>query len=87
MSLGIAASVVMVLIAARLLGLSVTATDGELRIAFGNTKPTPALTRDEVRDMINGSNQALRASWARASGGRSILAGKPPEEFRKAGTI
>jgi hypothetical protein len=64
MSLGIAASVVMVLIAARLLGLSITASDGELRIAFGQAKPVPALTRDEVRDMIKGNNQELQASWS-----------------------
>ncbi len=80
MSLGIAASVVMVLIAARLLGLSVTATEGELRIAFGNKKQTPVLTRDDVRDMINGNNQALQASW---SGERQAVEASLQENLRK----
>jgi chemotaxis protein histidine kinase CheA len=69
MSLGIAASLILFLVAARLLGASATVSSGELRIGFGPVeKPAPSLTKDEVSAMINtslqGNNQVLQAAWS-----------------------
>ncbi len=72
MPLGIAASLMFVLIAAKILGVSIGYSNDELRIGFGNTKqPTkevPALTEDRVGEMIRASltdnNQTLQASWS-----------------------
>lgn len=72
MSLGIAASLLFLLVAARLLGLSATYSPGELKIGFGvNGKPTtqevPMLTEQQVSHMIQSSvalnNEALQTSW------------------------
>lgn len=72
MSLGIAASLLFFLVAARLLGLSASYSPGELKIGFGvNGKPTtqevPMLTEQQVSHMIQSSvalnNEALQTSW------------------------
>ncbi|HWA34294.1 MAG TPA: hypothetical protein VG737_09210 [Cyclobacteriaceae bacterium] len=76
MPLGIAASFVFILVAAKILGLSIGYSNDELRISFGEkqakvapglTKVAPGLTKDEVREMIGESlasnNQILQASW------------------------
>jgi hypothetical protein len=72
MSLGIAASMVFFLVAARLLGLSASYVPGELKIGFGVVQKvvpsSPALTKQEVDEMIRtsleGNNSALQASWS-----------------------
>lgn len=68
MSLGIAASLLIVMVAAKLLGLNATVSRGELRIGFGAPVPVnQSLTEQEVAQMIQSSvaqnNQALRATW------------------------
>ncbi len=71
MSLGIAASFLVLLVAAKLLGLSATLNSGELRVGFGGTLETPAsssLSEQQVAAMINTSlqenNNSLKAGWA-----------------------
>lgn len=69
MSVGIAASILVLLVAARLLGLSATLKTGELRIGFGNApaeQPAP-LSEEKVSSMIQASlqenNNNLKAGW------------------------
>ncbi len=72
MSLGIAASLLVVLVAARLLGLSATYTPGELRIGFGGSiQQSPvalSVSEQQVEAMIQASlqenNHSLKAGWA-----------------------
>jgi len=69
MSIGIAASLLVVMVAARLMGLSATYKTGELRIAFGSQPvvEAPTLNEDKVASMIQASleenNNALQAGW------------------------
>jgi len=68
MSLGIAASLLFVVVAAKLLGLNATLSQGEMRIGFGAPAPKEkTLSQQEVTSMIQSSlqqnNQALRAGW------------------------
>ena len=72
MSLGIAASLLFFLVAARLLGLSASYSPGELKIGFGMkeksaTQVVPMLTELQVSKMIQSSvainNEALQTSW------------------------
>ncbi len=68
MSLGIAATLLFFLVAARLLGLSASYAPGELKIGFGAIeKITPAITQRQVGEMIHASltsnNDLLRESW------------------------
>ncbi len=70
MPLGIAASLIFVIIVAKVLGLSVGYSNDELRIGFGTPKVEAGavtLTEDRVNAMIDASlsnnNQALQASW------------------------
>lgn len=68
MSLGIAASLLLVVVAARLLGFSATYKAGELRLGFGTPAPVEApLSEEQVASMIRQSltqnNEALQASW------------------------
>jgi hypothetical protein len=70
MPVGIAASLLFVLLAAKIMGLSIGYSNDELRIGFG-PKPGKAdsgLTKDEVDEMIhtslNNNNQVLQASWS-----------------------
>jgi ferric-dicitrate binding protein FerR (iron transport regulator) len=71
-SLGIAAAVVVMLAAGKLLGPEVRVADGELRISFGkplkDEQPVVApLSRDEVQTLIRQSldenNETLQTSW------------------------
>lgn len=72
MSLGIAASVLVVLVSAKLLGLSATFKTGELRIGFGTpVEPSPiaaSLSEETVASMIQASlhknNQDLQEGWS-----------------------
>lgn len=72
MSLGIAASLLFFMVAARLLGLSASYSPGEFKIGFGMreksaTKEVPMLTEQQVSKMIQSSvainNEALETSW------------------------
>lgn len=71
MSLGVAASLLLFLVAARLLGLSANYSQGELRIGFGfsrqPTRTTLALNERQVGELIHSSlkenNTVLQASW------------------------
>lgn len=72
MSLGIAASLLFFLVAARLFGLSASYSPGELTIGFGIKdkragQEIPTLTEQQVSHMIQSSvasnNEALQASW------------------------
>lgn len=72
MSLGIAASLLFFLVAARILGLSANYSQGELKIGFGieekpATQEVPMLTEQQVSQMIQSSvasnNAALQTSW------------------------
>lgn len=68
MSLGIAASLLVVMIAARLLGLSATLSSGEMRIGFGTPAPVEkGLSEDRVAEMIQASlkqnNEVIRTAW------------------------
>lgn len=72
MSLGIAASLLLFLIAARILGLSASYSPGELKIGFGikgktTTQAVLMLTEQQVSQMIQSSvasnNEALKTSW------------------------
>ena len=70
MTVGIAASFLLLLVAARLTGLSATYQQGELRIGFGGREkvqqPAPGLTAEKVGEMIYASlhdnNSLLQAS-------------------------
>ena len=70
-TMGIAASFLFLLIAARLIGPEVTYSNGELRISFNDTpkKTTQEqlLTTNEVQQMINSSlvknNETIAANW------------------------
>ena len=71
MSLGMAASLLLFLVAARLMDLSASYAQGELKIGFGvvpKTELSPAMTESQVNDMIQSSvvrnNEALQASWS-----------------------
>ncbi len=72
MSLGIAASMLFFLVAARLLDLSASYAQGEFKIGFGTIKKTeqaaPVITEQRVNDMIHSSvarnNEVLQASWS-----------------------
>lgn len=70
MPVGMAASLFAVMLAAKLLGLSIGYSGNELRISFGTPLPSTqpqALTEQRVGEMINQSlannNQVLQASW------------------------
>lgn len=67
--IGIAASLVVLLLGARLVGLQVTYQDHRLTMDFGQVKTKP-LTEDAVQSMINSSlaenNQTLKANWEQA---------------------
>ena len=68
-SLGLAASLVLVVEAARLLGINATYKAGELRLGFGTPAPVQApLSEDQVAAMIQQSlsknNETLQASWS-----------------------
>ncbi|MEJ0055783.1 MAG: hypothetical protein WDN75_09105 [Bacteroidota bacterium] len=73
MPLGIAASLVLFLVAARMIGLSLSYSPGELKIGFGEKVPpvevkeVPALTEQQVGEMIHSTvasnNEMLKASW------------------------
>ncbi|MBX2897130.1 MAG: hypothetical protein KF763_16910 [Cyclobacteriaceae bacterium] len=70
-TLGIAASLLFLLVAARLIGPEVTYSNGELRISFRqtpvNTVSEQTLTASEVQEMINHSlvknNETIASSW------------------------
>ena len=72
MSLGIAASFLVLLVAARLLGLSATYKSGEVRLGFGQpAEPVPVaatLSEEKVAAMIQASlqqnNQSLQSGWS-----------------------
>jgi hypothetical protein len=72
MPLGIAASMILFLVAAKLIGLSLTYSPGELKIGFGDKVPpvkeVPVLTEDQVGEMIHSTvasnNEILKASWS-----------------------
>jgi hypothetical protein len=73
--MSIAASFILILVAARLIGPEITYADGELRISFNDSKkieqvvqPTQeSLTPTQVQEMINSSltknNQVITAGW------------------------
>ena len=71
MPLGIAASLLFILIAAKMLGLSASYSPGELKIGFEIKEKSeqfiPALTEQQVGAMIQtsvaGNNEFLKASW------------------------
>lgn len=68
MSLGIAASLLVVLVAAKLLGLNITYSAGEMRIAFGTPQPVQTtLSEERIARMIDASleknNAAIKATW------------------------
>jgi hypothetical protein len=58
-SMGIAASILFLLVAGKLLGPEISYSKGELRISFGNKTeqalPSPSLTEEKVREMISSS--------------------------------
>jgi hypothetical protein len=73
--MSIAASFILILVAARLIGPDISYTNGELRISFKDAKTTgqvlppnqPLLTAAEVQEMINSSltrnNEVITAGW------------------------
>lgn len=68
--LGIAASFLFMIVTAKIMGLSLRYSGNELRIGFGATESkqeVPAVTREQVGEMINQSlqqnNHVLQASW------------------------
>lgn len=69
MSLGIAASLLVVLVAARLLGLNITYASGEMRIAFGAVSQPAgsSLSEERVSELIDASlkknNESIQAAW------------------------
>lgn len=70
-TMGIAASLLFLLVAARLIGPEVTYSNGELRISFNDAPQQPVavqtLTANEVQQMINTSlvknNETIAANW------------------------
>lgn len=70
-TMGIAASFLFLLVAARLIGPEVTYSNGELRISFNGAPKTPVeeqlLTANEVQQMINTSlvknNETIASNW------------------------
>lgn len=70
-TMGIAASFLFLLVAARLIGPEVTYSNGELRISFNSAPKTPVeeqlLTANEVQQMINTSlvknNETIASNW------------------------
>ncbi len=70
-SFGIAASLALLMTAARLTGLEVTFQDAEMRISFngsnGANPVVPSLTAPEIQQMINASlvsqNESMQAGW------------------------
>jgi hypothetical protein len=72
MSIGLAASLLFILVAAKFMGLSATYSEGELRIGFGKeirrVEPAATLSEQKVAQMIqaslNNNNEAIKASWA-----------------------
>lgn len=73
MTIGIAASLLVVLVAAKMLDFSASYSQGELRLGFGTKEKTiqepvtPGLTEDKVNEMIQASlannNDRIQASW------------------------
>jgi len=71
MSIGLAASLLFILVAAKFMGLSASYSRGELKIGFGSGHPVeqqaPALTELQVAEMIKASlkdnNDEIKASW------------------------
>jgi hypothetical protein len=70
MSLGLAASLLFILVAAKFMGLSASYSQGELTIGFGKERKVeqaPTLTELQVAQMINASlkdnNEQIKASW------------------------
>ena len=68
MSLGIAASFLFILVAAKMLGLSAGYSGSELRIGFGRKdREVPVLTEQQVAHMIQSSvasnNELLKTNW------------------------
>lgn len=68
---GIAASILFLLVAGRLLGPEISYTNGELKISFGkssNQKTDSQLTEDKIQGMIQNSlaknNEDLKAQWS-----------------------
>jgi len=73
--MSMAASFILILVAARLIGPDISYTNGELRISFRDAKTTeqvlppnqPLLTAAEVQEMINSSltrnNEEITAGW------------------------
>ncbi len=73
--MSIAASFILILVAARLIGPEITYSEGELRISFNGGKQTevvaqpeqPLLSASEVQEMINTSltknNEVIAAGW------------------------
>ncbi len=72
---GIAASILFILVAGRLLGPEISYTNGELRISFGNSNSNNSnqianyqLTEEKIQGMIQASltknNEDLKAQWS-----------------------
>src|SRR5258706_12811184 len=66
---GMAASFLFLMVAARLMGIEIVYSRGEVRISFGTpTDPLPGLTVDQVQTMIGSSleknNEFIAARWA-----------------------
>lgn len=91
MTMGIAASLLFILVAAKMMNLSAGYSQGELRIGFGiQDKPAiaaPTLTQQQVNDMIQSSlatnNEALKASWGEE---RKLVANSLQENLRSSST-
>jgi len=73
-AMGIAASFLLLIVAAKLLGTEISYTQSELRISFGtgskvqSTEQLQSLSAEQVQQMINSSlvknNEAIAASWS-----------------------
>ncbi len=73
--MSIAASFILILVAARLIGPEINYSNGELRISFNDARKTqevvqpqpPSLTANEVQEMINSTvtknNESITAGW------------------------
>lgn len=72
--LSIAASLLLIMVAGKLIGVEISAADGEFRMSFGKQEKTQpvmvqqaSLTQADVQQMINASlnqnNNAMQASW------------------------
>jgi hypothetical protein len=82
-SVSIAASLVLLMTAARLTGLEMRYQDSELRISFGGTrsdKPVEQLTTLQVQEMINSSLQSQQESF---QGGWANLKQEMESSIRK----